>query len=409
LLKDREFAFIRNGIATLMASPFSFARHGKSGLEVSELLPHMGSVADDLCVIRSLHSDQFNHGPAQLLMYTGSNLRGAASIGSWVTYGLGSENQNVPGYIAIVSGGKSPIAGKTLWSSGFLPSIYQGVQCRHVGDPILYLNNPPGLSRIARREALDALRAINERDQANVGDPEILTRIEQYELAYRMQAEVPELMDISREPQHILDMYGAVPGATTTRKRNTFEYPGDEGPQFANNCLLARRLIEAGVRFVQLYDWGWDHHGIAEGQYIRTDLPKKCKQVDRPVAALLIDLKQRGLLDDTLVIWGGEFGRTPMAQQALAESHVPNGRDHHPYAFSIWLAGGGVVGGRAIGQTDDFGFVPADTPVHVRDLHATLLHLLGLDPYRLSFRSEGLNRRLIGPTDEAHVMHQLIA
>jgi hypothetical protein len=406
MLQGREFAFIRNGVASALPSPFAFAQHGESGLPFSELLENIARCADDLCVIRSMHSDQFNHGPAQLLMYTGSARRGAASIGSWVTYGLGSENQNVPGYIVLVSGGKSPIAGPALWGAGFLPSVYQGVQCRNVGDPILYLADPPGVSRETRRDALDVLRGLNLQAHRELGDEDVLTRIEQYELAYRMQVEVPQLMDISREPQHILDLYGAVPGAVPTRRRSTIEYPGDEGPIFANNCLLARRLIEAGVRFVHLYDWGWDHHGVVEGQSIQTDLPKKCRQVDQPVAALLIDLKQRGLLDETLVIWGGEFGRTPMAQKALASSM---GRDHHPYAFSLWMAGGGIKGGHAIGQTDEFGFLPVADPVHAHDLQATILYLLGLDPYRLTYRSEGLDHRLIGPDDEPRVLVNAIA
>jgi hypothetical protein len=293
--------------------------------------------------------------------------------------------------VVLLSGGTDPTGGKSLWGSGFLPSVYQGVQCRTTGEPILYADNPPGMSRESRRATLDALKAINEREAATFGDPETLTRIEQYELAYRMQMTVPETFDIKKEPKHILDLYGAKPG---------------EGG-FANNCLLARRLVERGVRCVQLFDWGWDIHGTGSGDDLMTAFPKKCKEVDRASAALVKDLKQRGMLDDVIVVWGGEFGRTPMNEARGGSTFL--GRDHHPHSFSMWFAGGGFKAGAVHGQTDEFGHHVAEGKVTIRDLQATLLHQCGLDPYGLSYPFQGLNNRLIGPSDEGKIAHSLLA
>ena len=295
LLKGERFAFIK-GIPKMLGTPQKFKQYGQSGAWISEILPNIGGIADDIAIVRSMVTDQFNHAPAELFLYTGNAIAGYASMGSWLTYGLGSENQNLPGFVVLISGGTDPTGGKSLWSSGFLPSVYQGVQCRSSGEPILYLNDPAGMSRESRRNSLDALAQLNEVESKRYGDPETATRIAQYELAYKMQIAVPEVIDISKEPKHILDMYGAKPG---------------EG-SFANNCLLARRLVEKGVRYVQLYDWGWDMHGTDASNDLVTGLPKKCKEMDVPAAALVRDLKQRGLLDETLVICGGEFGRTPM-------------------------------------------------------------------------------------------------
>lgn len=408
-LEGKRFAFIQ-GVPNMLGSPFRFARHGENGTELSELLPQLGSVVDRVALVRSMQTDQFNHAPAQLFLHTGSPRLGAPSMGAWVTYGLGSPNDNLPGFVVLVSGSKTPDAGKSLWGSGFLPGVYQGVQCRTTGDPVLFLSNPQGLDRAGRRASLDALRVLNEHEAKRFGDPETVTRIAQYELAYRMQIEAPEVMDISEEPQSILDLYGARPGFVPESDRADdprSAYKPDDAT-FANNCLLARRLVERGVRFVQIYDWGWDHHGSAPGETIDKTLPIKCRQIDRAVAALLQDLEARGLLDETLVVWGGEFGRTPMKQ-----NNVPNpaglGRDHHPYAFSIWLAGGGVRGGITHGKTDELGYYIVENPMSIRDLQATILHLLGLDPYRFSYAYQGLEQRLIGPTEEGRIVREILA
>lgn len=313
----------------------------------------------------------------------------------------------------LASGGKTPSAGKSIWGSGFLPTVYQGVQCRTNGDPVLYLSNPKGISDRLRRKSLDAMRDLNRMQFEQVGDSETSTRIAQYELAYRMQTSVPEVMDITKEPQHILDMYGAQPGHVSPAESADDPrplYKGDD-PTFANNCLLARRLVEQGVRFVQLYDWGWDHHGSSPGESIDESLPVKAQQVDRPIAALLKDLKQRGLLDSTLVVWGGEFGRTPMMQNNVNKDLKKGeyGRDHHTFAYSMWMAGGGVKPGVAYGETDDIGYYIAENPVGTRDLQATILHLLGLDPYKFHFPYQGLKQRLIGPTDEGTVLRDILA
>jgi hypothetical protein len=390
LMKGERFAFIK-GVPKMLGTPFKFQQYGKSGAWVSEQLPHIAGIVDDLTIIRSMNTDQFNHAPAELFLYTGNALAGNPAMGSWLTYGLGSENQNLPGFVVLVSGGTDPTGGKSLWSSGFLPSVYQGVQCRSVGDPILFLNDPAGMSRASRRSSLDALDTLNELEAKTYGDPETVTRISQYELAYRMQISVPQVMDISKEPQYILDMYGAKPGAGS----------------FANNALLARRLVEQGVRYVQLYDWGWDIHGTGTGDDLMNALPKKCKETDQAAAALILDLKQRGMLDDTLVIWGGEFGRTPMNEARNGSKYL--GRDHHPHCFCLWMAGGGIKRGYVHGETDEFGYRIVRDKVTIRDLQATILHAMGLDPYRLSFKYQGLNQRLIGPTDEGQVQTALFA
>ncbi|HAE17974.1 MAG TPA: sulfatase [Verrucomicrobiales bacterium] len=411
-LEGKRFAFIK-GTPKMMGSVFDYQKRGESGQWVSDLLPGLSSVIDDVCVIRSMNTDQFNHSPAQLLLQTGNPLLGYPSMGSWVNYGLGSENKNLPGFVVLASGGKTPSAGKSLWGSGFLPTLYQGVQCRtDGGDPILYLSDPKGMSREARRKTLDALKDLNEYQNQHIGDPETLTRIAQYELSYRMQMSVPEVMDIGKEPQHVLDLYGAKPGFVSnveTAADPRRLYKGDD-PTFANNCVLARRLVENGVRFVQLYDWGWDHHGSSPGESIDETLPIKCQQIDKAIAGLIKDLKQRGLFDETLIVWGGEFGRTPMMQNNVNSVLKPGyyGRDHHPHAFTMWMAGAGIKPG-AYGETDDIGYYIGENPVGIRDLQATILHLLGLDPHRFHFSYQGLNQRLIGPTDDGQVIKGILA
>ncbi len=380
LIKGYRAAFI-NPSSKLLGPKFKFARHGKSGAELSELLPQLATVADDIAIVKSMVTDAFNHAPGQILMNTGSQIFGRPSMGAWVTYGLGSESQNLPGFVVFSSGKKGPSGGNSCWGSGFLPTVHQGVLFRTSGDPVLYLSNPPGVDRDLQRSSLDALRQLNQLRLDDVGDPEIATRISSFEMAFRMQASAPELMDLSKESRATLQMYGAEPGK----------------PSFANNCLLARRLVERGVRFVQLFHEAWDQHGN-----LVADLKKNCHDTDRPCAALLKDLKQRGLLEDTLVIWGGEFGRTPMVQGGS------DGRDHHPNAFTMWLAGGGVKGGVTLGQSDEFGFNVVQDRVHVRDLHATILHLLGLDHQKLNFKFQGLNMRLTG-VEPARVVKEIVA
>ena len=391
LLEGKRFAFIK-GVPQMLGTPYEFQRAGQSGTWVSELLPHFTKVADETAIIRSMTTEEFNHAPAQLLLQTGSARLGGASMGAWATYGLGTENQDLPGFVVLVSGNKTPSAGKSLWGSGFLPSVYQGVQCRTQGDPVLFLSNPEGMSRSLRRSTLDALGDLNRMQQERSGDPDTLSRIEQYELAYRMQTSVPEVMDISKEPDSIHTLYGTEPGKLS----------------FANNCLLARRLVESGVRFVQLYDWGWDHHGNARRTDIRYDLPDRARDIDRPTAALIADLKQRGLLDQTLIIWGGEFGRTPMRENRQGDKTEYYGRDHHPFAFTMWLAGGGTKGGVNLGSTDDIGYYVDKDPVTPRDLQATILHLLGLDPFEFHYPHQGLKERLIGPTNEGRIVQQVL-
>ena len=355
---------------------FRFAQHGKSGAWLSELLPHTARVADELCFIRTMHTEAINHDPAITFFQTGAQLAGRPSIGSWLSYGLGSENSDLPAFVALLSNGTGnpndqPLYDR-LWSSGFLPTKHQGIKFRSGDDPVLFLSNPAGLNVPARRRMLDDLAKLNQMQLDEFGDPEIATRIAQYELAYRMQTSVPELADVSREPQSAFDLYGP-----EARKPGTF----------AANCLLARRLAERGVRFIQLFHRGWDQHTKLPKQ-----LPGQCSDTDQPSAALVQDLKQRGLLDDTLVVWGGEFGRTVYCQGKLTKDDY--GRDHHPRCFTIWLAGGGIKRGLTFGETDDFSYNITRDPVHVHDLHATLLHCLGIDHTRLTFKFQGRHHRL---------------
>ena len=389
-LKAQRFPFIR-GVPKMMGTQYPFEQRGESGAWVTDRLPHFSQVVDEVCFIKSMYTDQFNHGPAQLMVHSGQPRIGAPSIGSWVTWGLGSENENLPGYIVLLSGGRQPRVGKSLWGAGYLPSVYQGIQCRSQGDPVLNVSNPQGVSRENRRAALDTLRRLNERNYESFGDPETLTRISQYEMAFRMQETVPEAMDLSSEPEHIQQQYGAEPGKVS----------------FANNCLLARRLVERGVRYVQLFDWGWDSHGSSEQQALNLGFQEKCREADRPMTALLIDLKQRGLLEDTLVVWSGEFGRTPMREFRAGERKFV-GRDHNPNAFTLWMAGGGIKPGMTYGETDDMGYTPAVNPVALRDFHATLLHLLGLDHSRLTVPFQGLDQKLTTVTP-ARVIHEVLA
>jgi uncharacterized protein (DUF1501 family) len=373
--KGERFAFIK-GTPRLLGSPYRFSRHGGSGAEISELLPHTSKIADEIAIVKSLHTTQFNHAPGQIFMNTGSQVIGRPSLGSWLTYGLGSESRDLPGFIVLLSGENAPDGGKSCWGSGFLPTVHQGVEFRSKGDPVLFVSNPPGVDAAARRTSLDLIRDLNQAHRADAGDPEIDTRISAYEMAYRMQSSVPELTDISKEPQAIHELYGTQPGQVS----------------FANNCLLARRLVERGVRFVQLYHRGWDTHGSSVGDDIVVRLPKLCQEVDRATFALVTDLKQRGLLDDTLVVWGGEFGRTPMNEARNGSKLL--GRDHHPRAFTVWMAGAGVKRGLTIGRTDDLGYSVVEDPVDVHDLHATILHLMGLDHTKLTYRFQGRDFRL---------------
>lgn len=370
----------------VIPTDFKFSRCGVSGLEISELLPGMREVADDLCVIRSMHTDAINHDPAITLFQTGFQLAGRPSIGSWVSYGLGAINENVPTYVALTSRGPSSDAQplySRLWSSGFLPTEHSGVKFRHSGDPVYFLSNPPGIDQPVRRDILNDLGRLNELRHKIIGDPEIASRTAQYELAFRMQSSIPELAQIDDEPEHILDMYGP-----TVRK------PGS----YARNCLLARRLAERDVRFIQLFHMGWDHHSN-----INSRLRGQCEDTDRPTAGLIKDLKQRGLLEDTLIIWGGEFGRTIYAQSPGAKA----GRDHHPRCFSTLVAGAGVKGGLAYGQTDDYSYNIAGDPVYVHDLNATILHLLGLDHEKLIFKYQGRDYRL---TDiHGNIIHGILS
>jgi len=367
-LEGQRFAFLR-GHPKLLGTQFKFKKYGESGIELSEHLPHLATVADDITVIKTLHTELFNHAPAQLFMHTGFGRFGRPTMGSWIVYGLGTMNQDLPAFVVMITGSVAG-AGNSLWGSGFLPTVYQGIEFRSQGDPVLFLSNPQGIKSGDRRRIVDSINTLNRAQLADVGDPEIATRINQYEMAFRMQTSVPELMDISTEPEHVHKLYGTQPGKAS----------------FANNCLLARRLVERGVRYVQLFDQGWDHHGG-----VFKSIPNKCKQVDQPMAALVKDLKQRGMLDDTLVIWGGEFGRTPMLQGDKGKNP---GRDHHKDAYCIWMAGGGVKPGQTIGRTDELGYFPVEDPVHVHDFHATVLHLLGLDHERLTYKFQGRPFRL---------------
>jgi hypothetical protein len=387
IIEGERFAFIR-GTPKLLGSPHKFEQAGQSGQWMSSMLPHLKTVADDISVIRSMTSTQFNHAPAQLFMNTGFQIPGRPSMGSWLTYGLGTENQDLPGFVVLLSGQNDPDGGKSCWGSGFLPTAYQGVEFRSQGEPVLFVDNPDGVSSGVRRDTLDAIRDLNQMKFEEMMDPEISTRISQYELAYRMQTSVPELMDIDTESEATHELYGTKPG-----ERN-----------FGNSCLLARRLVERGVRFVQCYHRGWDHHGTNESEDIKTGLGRLCKETDQPAAALIKDLKQRGLLDETLVIWAGEFGRTPMNE---ARNNSPFlGRDHHNRAFTIWMAGGGIKPGVSLGQTDELGFNVVEDEVKMNDLHATVLHLLGMDHTQLTYLHQGRDFRL---TDvEGELLHKLL-
>src|SRR5437762_173798 len=379
LLKGYRAAFI-NPSSKLLGPKFKFAKYGKNGAELSELLPHLATVVDDVAIVKSMVTDAFNHAPGQLLMNTGTQQFGRPSMGAWVTYGLGSESQDLPAFVVSSSGKKGPSGGDSCWGSGFLPTVYQGVQFRGTGDPVLYLSNPRGVDAQLQRDSLDTLRSLNQARLDATGDPEIATRINSFEMAFRMQTSAPELMDLTKESKATLEMYGAEPGK----------------PSFANNCVLARRLVERGVRFVQLFHESWDQHSN-----LVKDIAINCQDTDKPCAALVQDLKQRGLLKDTLVLWGGEFGRTPMVQGGA------DGRDHHPNAFTMWMAGGGVKPGVILGESDELGFNVVKDKVHVHDLDATILHLLGFDHTRLTYRFQGRNFRL---TDvSGNVVKELLA
>ena len=378
IVGGQRFTTMTSGQARFPIAPsvYEFARHGACGTEVSELLSHTAQVVDDLCVVRSMHTEAINHDPAITFLQTGSEDPGRPSAGAWLSYGLGSPNRDLPAFVVLHSTWSARREAQALysrlWGSGFLPSRHQGVSLRASGDPVLYLSNPDGMDAAGRRRTLDALAALNHRREEELGDPEITARIAQYEMAYRMQSSVPELFDTSGEPESVLRMYG-----------DDVHRPGT----FAANCLLARRLAERDVRFVQVFHRGWDHHGNLTG-----DLPLQCRDVDQASAALVRDLKQRGLLEDTLVVWGGEFGRTTYCQGPLSKTNY--GRDHHPRCFSIWMAGGGIQGGRVHGRTDDYGYNVVEDPVHVHDLNATILHCLGIDHERLTYRFQGRDYRL---------------
>ncbi|HJZ53907.1 MAG TPA: DUF1501 domain-containing protein [Gemmataceae bacterium] len=367
LVKNYRAAFI-NPSSKFLGPKFAFKKVGDNGTELGELLPHLATVVDDIAIVKSMVTDAFNHAPAQIFALTGHQQFGRPSVGAWVTYGLGSESKDLPGFVVFSSGSKGPSGGNSCWGSGFLPTAHAGTLFRTAGEPVLFLSNPPGIDDAMQKDSLDAIKALNEKRLGAVGDPEIAARISAYEMAGRMQASAPELMDLSKESKETLEMYGAEPGK----------------PSFANNCLLARRLIERGVRFVQLFHEAWDHHGgLVSG------LKAECGKTDKASAALVKDLKQRGLLKDTLVIWGGEFGRTPMVQGG-----GDDGRDHHPNCYTVWLAGGGVKPGLVLGASDEFGFNAVEDRVHVHDLNATILHLLGFDHEKLTFRFQGRDFRL---------------
>ena len=388
-LEGKKFAFIR-GVPKMLASQAVFKQHGQSGALISNYLPHLSTVADDLSFLKAVTTDQFNHAPAQLLMQTGSARLGRPSLGSWVTYGLGSENNNLPAFVVLTSGGNNPDAGKSVWGSGFLPSVYQGVQCRSEGDPVLFIKDPNGISRDIRKASIEAINEINQAEFKEFGDPEILSRISQYEMAYKMQISAPEVMNINSEPQYIHEMYGTKPGKTS----------------FANNVLLARKLVENGVRFVQLYDWGWDTHGTDAGGAIDIGLINKCRGVDKAITALILDLKQRGLLDETLIVWGGEFGRTPMAENRDGKPNAFKGRDHHAEAFTMFMAGGGIKPGVSHGETDELGYSALAGKVNPHDIQATIMNQLGFDHEKLTFDFQGRSFRL---TDlEGKVVKELV-
>lgn len=390
LLEGKRFAFIR-GVPKMLGPQAKFAQHGQSGAWVSENMPHLASIVDEVSFLKAVSTDQFNHAPAQLLVHTGSPRLGRPSIGSWVTYGLGTENENLPGFVVLTSGGRNPDAGKSVWGSGFLPSVYQGVQCRSEGAPVLFLNDPDGMSRDLRKASIDAINQVNAEEYKQYKDPEILSRISQYEMAYKMQISVPEVMNIDDEPQYIHDMYGTNPGKAC----------------FANNVLLARKLVEKGVRFVQLFDWGWDSHGTDANLAIDVGFINKCRQVDKSITALILDLKQRGLLEETLVVWGGEFGRTPMMENREGKQNPFKGRDHHTEAFTIWMAGAGIKKGGSYGETDEIGYSAVSGKVDTFDVQATILNQLGFDHEQFTYDFQGRPFRL---TDtKGKVIQEIIA
>ncbi len=390
LLDGKRFAFIR-GVPKMLGPQAKFSQHGDSGAWVSENMPHLASIVDEVSFLKACTTDQFNHAPAQLLVHTGSPRLGRPSLGAWVTYGLGTENQNLPGFVVLTSGGTFPDAGKSVWGSGFLPSVYQGVQCRSEGDPVLFIKDPQGMDRDLRKASINAINEVNQQEYNEYNDPEILSRISQYEMAYRMQVSVPEVMNIGNEPQYIHDMYGTQPGKAS----------------FANNVLLARKLVEKGVRFVQLFDWGWDSHGTDANLAIDVGFINKCRQTDKAVTALILDLKQRGLLEETLVIWGGEFGRTPMMENREGKQNPFKGRDHHAEAFTIWMAGGGIKKGYSYGETDEIGYYPISGKVTPFDVQATILNQLGFDHEKFTHHSQGRPFRL---TDvSGRVIEEIVA
>jgi hypothetical protein len=390
LLGGKRFAFIR-GVPKMLGPKTTFKQQGQSGAWVSANLPHFSTIVDEVSFIKSVTTDQFNHAPAQLYVHTGSPRLGRPSLGSWVTYGLGSENNNLPGFVVLTSGGKTPDAGKSVWGSGFLPSVYQGVQCRSEGDPVLYLNDPDGINRELKQSTIDAINAVNKQHYSDVNDPETITRMAQYEMAFKMQISVPEVMNIENESEHIHTLYGTTPGKES----------------FANNCLLARKLVEKGVRFVQLFDWGWDSHGTDFDNALDLGFRNKCRQIDRAMTALILDLKQRGLLDETLVVWGSEFGRTPMQENRDGKEMPFYGRDHHLEAFTIWMAGAGIKKGFSWGETDEIGYYPTKGKVAVHDINATILNQLGFDHEKLTYQFQGRPFRL---TDVAgNVINEVLA
>ncbi len=390
-LEGQRFAFIR-GVPKLLGSYYPFHQTGESGQWISDRLPNFERVIDRVTFIRSMTTDQFNHAPAQLLLHTGNQNLGYASMGSWLGYGLGSENQNLPGFVVLVSGGRVPSAGKSAWGAGFLPSVYQGVQCQSVGEPVLFLSNPKGIDTSMRNRMLTAINQVNQDTYQEFGDPETLTRINQYEMAANMQLSATEAMNLKDEPQHIHQFYGTQPGKES----------------FANNCVLARRLAERGVRFIQLFHWGWDSHGASPNEALDSGFKQRCQEVDQPMCALLTDLEQRGLLEDTLVVFAGEFGRTPMRENRGGREMKLVGRDHNPNAFTIWMAGGGVKQGFSYGETDPIGYKVAKDPVQIRDLHATIWRLLGIDHERLVYPHQGLHQKLTG-VKPARVVDDIIA
>ena len=390
LLEGKRFAFIR-GVPKMLGPQFAFEQYGESRSWVSELLPNFSQVVDDVTFLKAMHTEEFNHAPAQLFMHTGGARIGRPGFGSWVTYGLGSDNQDLPGFVVLVSGNSAPSAGKSLWGSGFLPSEYQGVELRSKGDPVLYVNNPQGVSRNIRKNAITAINNINKQAYNEVKDPEILSRVAQYELAFRMQMTVPEATDLAAEPDYIHELYGTEPGKVC----------------FANNCLLARRLAERDVRFIQLFHRGWDSHGSNDFENLHGGFMKRCKEVDKAMTGLIIDLKQRGLLDETLVVWGGEFGRTPMQENRQGITNPFKGRDHHGEAFTMWMTGGGMKTGITYGETDEIGYSGIKDKIHIHDLQATILHQLGIDHEQLTYQFQGRDFRL---TDvHGKVVHDILS